>query len=462
LAELCNLGHLQGEQMSTRITIAPGIRRDQFGQLVEVRVKVRGVVRYMPAAVLRHADLAGAQRWQQDERKKLKVEPLDARPRREARGGLEDDLVGLFLPQIAGRVSFKADRSHARAWLCETGRDGKTPLGQLHRSAIDHQDLNIITARWQTAPTARAVRRIRVTAYARDRQDRPRAEAIRMHERKTPATSGQVVAARTIIHRLRVLDELYHTLDGAAAYSPCTEAKWPTKPKTIPPTVTTRTIIGVARTLAAEADPQTYARYLVLNTTAQRPCQVMRAEPDDVNLKARIWTVRNAKGAPGHTITLTEDAVRAWRRFIAADAWGWYDTTKHARAVHAAGWPVGTRPYAARHSMIQAALAAGVGLDEAQGLAGHASPVTTRQFYGPLAIPAQRAIAEKIDDRLAEVFRPRLTKRGSARKATTTRSSEAASAKGKLRAVQAAKRRRTPPAVLTTRSTTHAAGKGRK
>ena len=411
-------------------TIAPGIRRNPAGQLVEVRVKVRGVVRCMPAALLRQTDLAGAKRWQQDERKKLKVDPIDATPPRAASGGLEDDLVRLFLPQIAGRVSYKADRSHARAWLSEPGRDG-VPLGQLHRTAIDHQDLNLITARWQSAPTARAVRRIRVTAYTRDRTDRARPDTIQTYERKTPATSGQVVAARTIIHRLRVLDELYHTLDGTAAYSPCTEAKWPSKPKTIPPTVPTRTVIAVARELASE-DPLVYARYLVLNTTAQRPCQVMRALPNDVQLKARLWTVRDAKGAPGHTITLTDDAVRAWRLFGAAKAWGWYDTTKQARAVHAAGWPVGIRPYAARHSMIQSALAKGVGLDEAQGLAGHASPVTTRTFYGPLAIPAQRAISDKVNTRLAAVFKPRL--------------------------VKAAKKR----AILTTLSTTRATGTGRK
>jgi integrase len=233
-------------------------------------------------------------------------------------------------------------------------------------------------------------------------------EIITAYERKTPSTSGQVVAARTIIHRLRVLDELYRTLDGTAAYSPCTDAKWPKKPKTIPPTVATATIIDVAHTLQADADPKTYARYLVLNTTAQRPCQVQRAEPDDVQLTARLWTVRDAKGAPGHTITLTEDAVRAWRAFIAADAWGWYDTTKHARAVHAAGWPTGIRPYAARHSLIQAALAAGVGLDECQALAGHASPATTRQFYGPLALPAQREVTTKLEGRLANVFGPQL------------------------------------------------------
>jgi integrase len=409
--------------------IAPGIRRDQFGQH-EVRAKVRGETRYMPKALMREADLPAMQAWQDDERAKLAVDALDARPRRAACGTLEDDLLARFLPQIAGRVSFKADRSHARAWLLETGRNPKRPLGQLHRDAITHEDLNIIIARWQQGPTARAVRRIRVAAYERAHPSALAApiapSKIGAYERKTPATSGQVVAARTIIHRLRILDELYRTLDGADAGSPCDQAKWPTKPKSIPPTVDVETVIAVARNLAA-GDPATYARFLVLNTTAQRPCQVARAKPGDVNLKARYWTVRDAKGAPGHPIPLNEDMVRAWRAFIAADAWGAYDTTKHARDVHAAGWPVGIRPYAARHSVIQAALAAGVGLDEVQGLAGHGSPLTTRQFYGPLALPAMRAVAAKLDGRLAAIFRPRAVAGGKA----TTRSTTRAAGKGR-------------------------------
>lgn len=443
--------------------IAPGIRRDQFGQH-EVRAKARGATRYMPAALVRSSDLAAMQRWQAAEEKNMRaVDRLDARPAREARGTLEAD-VARFLPQIAGRVSFKADRSHARAWLAEAGRDPRRPLGLMHRAAITHEDLNIITARWQQAPTARAVRRIRVAAYARcpkariicAEKDTP--STIAAYERQTPVTSGQAVAARTIIHRLRVLDELYRTLDPTAATTPCDAAKWPKKPTgTIPPTVSLDIILATAQRLAAD-DPATYARYLILNATAQRPCQLQRAQAADVDLRARLWYVRNAKGAPGHPMHLSEDACAAWRLFIAAEAWGWYDTTKHARKVHAAGWPAAIRPYAARHSLIQAALAEGVPLTECQGLAGHASPTTTQQFYGPLAIPAQRAVAEKVDGRLATLFRPTALKGGRRGTKNVPRGTSA------LRAVPAKPKAapRRPARSLPPVHTTRAAGKGRK
>jgi integrase len=447
-------------------TVAPGIRRDQFGQH-EVRAKVRGVTHYMPAALVRGADVAAMQRWQDAEERKIrKLEPLEApanrRAPREARGTLEGDVLTRFLPQIAGRVSFKSDRSHARAWFLETGRNPKTPLGQMHRDAITHEDINIVIARWQKGPTARAVRRIRVAAYERAHPSAlaaPNAPSkIGAYERATPATSGQVVAARTIIHRCRVLAECYHTLDGAQAPTPCDEAKIPSAPRgQVPPTVDLETIIAVARNLAA-GDPATYGRFLVLNTTAQRPCQVGRARPKDVKLKMRLWTVRDAKGAPGHTVTLSDDGVAAWRVFIAADAWGEYDTTEHARRVHEAGWPVGVRPYAARHSLVQAALEKGVALDQVQGLVGHRSPVTTRQFYGPLAIPEKRHVTDRLAGRLASVFRPKAVKGGRARTKKVPRGTST------LRAVpakpQAAPRRKAR--ALPPFHTTQAAGKGRK
>ena len=34
----------------------------------------------------------------------------------------------------------------------------------------------------------------------------------------------------------------------------------------------------------------TRARFLVLATTGRRPCEVMRARPEDVNLEARVST----------------------------------------------------------------------------------------------------------------------------------------------------------------------------
>jgi integrase len=149
----------------------------------------------------------------------------------------------------------------------------------------------------------------------------------------------------------------------------------------------------------------------VLVTTGQRPVQIMRTEPEDLDLAQGLWLVRSAKGEPAHTITLTTEMRQAWQAFVEAEAWGPYDTSLHANRLHEAGWPAGLRPYTARHALMRDALALGVDLGDVQGLAGHTSPLTTRRFYGPLQIGRQREVSQKLEGRLSELFAPRLVKK---------------------------------------------------
>jgi len=422
--------------MSRRITLAPGIRRDASG--IEAEVKVRGARRF--ARFPPNTPIAAVQRWQETERKTLrKVDPFDrvVRGRPTESGGTLETAATRFLPQIAGRASFKADRSHLRAWFSVIGRHGR-PLGELPLALITSEDLNLAIAQWQTAPSRREVRRIRVTGYARETpqdDDTIRAAVIRAYDRQTPVTSGQVVAAKTIRHRCRMFDELCRTLQLP---SPVRDAKIPKLPKPHPIGMPIDTVRDVAHALAAAAaqssdHAKTYARFAVLATTGQRPCQVMRTQPDDLQRDAGLWIVRSAKNEPVHTITLNAEMIAAWDLFVAAAAWGPYDTTLHARHVHAAGWPKGIRPYVARHAVMIDALAAGVRLDDVQGLAGHTSPLTTRQFYGPLAVSRQRQVSDALTGRLAGVFGPRLVKPAPRRSSTIFPSEFTVHADGKHR-----------------------------
>jgi integrase len=394
-------------------TIAPGVRRDAYG--IQARAEWRGTTKYARFAV--DANLADIQAWQRRARKTLQAsDALDVPTFTggASRATLEADLQR-FLAQIAGRVSFKADRSHLRAWLPVITRYPTRPLGTMSRDEITTEDINLALAQWRKKPSPHAVRCIHVTAYGRN------GEVIDSYDRKTPATSGQVVAIRTMRHRCRLLMELYRTLDGAQAPTPVDEAMVPalSEAPTLPIGVPIDTVRQVAVALA-KGDEKTYARFAVLATTGQRPCQVMRAQPGDVNLEVGLWVVRSAKGAPAHTITLNTEMVAAWRTFVAVAAWGPYDTTAYGRAVHAAGWPRGIRPYNARHSVMIDALEAGVDLGDVQGLAGHTTPLTTRTFYGPLAVPRQRIASDKLMGRFAGVFGPRLAAGGDAGPPRTT------------------------------------------
>src|SRR6185436_11194502 len=184
--------------------------------------------------------------------------------------------------QIAGRPSTAADTSHLRAWF-EVRVDGVL-LGDLPLVAWRTGHVNKAIGQWQTAPSPHAIRRVRITSYGR------KGRAIEHHERRAPATSGRVVSALTIRHRCRVLQDFFRTSGGKKAATPVDEAKVPARHKNPPATVPVEVIRSVLERLST-LDAKTFARFYVAATTGQRPVQIGRATPDDLQLVGRtgIW-----------------------------------------------------------------------------------------------------------------------------------------------------------------------------
>jgi integrase len=265
------------------------------------------------------------------------------------------------LKQIEGRASYKSDRSHLQAWL--------SFIGPLKRTHIRPSHVRAAFSAWLT-------------------------------EGKSP---------RTIRHRRRVLRELYQGLDGAHARPPLKGVKVPTPADPHPTPVPLATIRKVAaslkkgrtgtkrhgpkRTLAVvhHAQPEkARARFLVRATTGQRPSQIMRAKPADLDLKRRIWFVRAGKGGHAIPLPLTPDMVRAWKMFAAADAWGIFDSRSFSKTLRRHGWPTGVRPYSLRHTFAIDHLLAGTSIGDLQGLLGHAQIETTRKHYAPVLLALLR------------------------------------------------------------------------
>jgi integrase len=334
-----------------RERVAEGIHRDQYGY--DVRVKAKGVPRTkrFPDTGDVDADLAAMQLWQARTRAELLDRAADAEGPSE-RGTLAE-AAPKYLARIAGRAGAKADGSHLAAWVTLYGS------WQLTRVQRATQQVDLAIALWRS----------------------------------------EGYSDKTILHRCRVLRELIHTLLGKAARHPITDAKTPKTPKPNPVEVPIATIRKVAKKLLAANKPQEYARFQVLVTTGQRPCQVMRAIALDVNLKKKTWIVRSAKNEPAHVVYLNADMLAAWRLFILANAWGTYDTSEQAKLLRACGWPEGIRPYNARHSLAFAALERGADLGDVQGLLGHTQIQTTRNTYGPLQAKRQRRVSELVAGR---------------------------------------------------------------
>lgn len=400
-----------------RLTLEPNITRDDFG--IEVAVRVAGLPRRRhrwPLDVWKSD--AGRDRvraWRDAARTELDAELRAFGPvlSRTTRGSLEEAVLD-FLPRLNVREGLKADISHVRAWLPVTlpAPHDPRPLGQWARAAITTAVVDAVIRQWQTAPSAAAIRKVRVSSYGRAKKGAPgvAGAGVTSHERSIPATSGHVVAARTIRHRCRMLGDLFHTLDGPKAPTPVDDAKVPAVPKTLPqriPEDVLRAVLTKLRTL----DPVTFVQYAVVSTTWQRPIAVSRAQPEDIDLEARIWIVRNQKGAPAHTIELGPDAVAAWRAFVKAKAWGKIDTTRYGNRIHEAGLPATIRPYNARHTGAIAAVLAGVPMSKVSDQLGHASIDTTKNFYTGFVRDTQREVATKTGSRLLDVFSPRLVRK---------------------------------------------------
>jgi site-specific recombinase XerD len=338
-----------------RERIATGVYRDRYG--ISVKVKNRGEPR--EERFPRDTPIEELERHQARMESELledQAERAQTGTAEPTRGTFAGDLPR-YLKQIAGRSSFKSDRSHLRAWLPH--------VGTTRRSEIKPSHIREAFAAWQS----------------------------------------KGLSARTIRHRRRVLRELYQTLDGVHARPPLKGVKAPRPPDPHPIAVPIAMIQKVAKSLRSglvgkkrhgpkktlalihyKESPQTYARFLVRATTGQRPAQIMWATPADVDLKRRIWFVRAAKGGYSAALPLNGEMVRAWRVFIKAKAWGSFDARSFAKTLRRHGWPAGIRPYALRSTFAIDHLLKGTSLGDLQGLLGHRQIETTRRHYASVQV----------------------------------------------------------------------------
>jgi integrase len=271
--------------------------------------------------------------------------------------GLARDIVR-FLKGRKTMPGYKAERSHLRAWLQFSPRISRWGLSPEHvRSAV---------AAWQS------------DGYS----------------------------AQEIKHRVRALKQLYRTLDGHGTPTPADGIALPKIAHHRPVPVPDDLIRQVAIHLRAHEitkrlrTAKTRARYLVLATTGQRPAQVMRAKPGDVDLEQRIWWVRPAKGDQGTVVVLNDDMRAAWALFIQAKAWGAFDGRSFVKTLQRNGWPKDIRPYNLRHTVGLALSARGVDLGDVQAHMGHRDPRTTRTFYVPALLQRQAAASAAIEGRI--------------------------------------------------------------
>jgi integrase len=212
-------------------------------------------------------------------------------------------------------------------------------------------------------------------------------------------------APKTCNHRVRALAGLYHFLDGSKAPTPCDDVPKLREPEADPKFVPVATVQQVAGKIA---DPKTRARFMVLTATGQRPAQLKRAEPADLDLARGVWLVRPAKGGQAIPVVLTDDMVAAFAALDAAEAWGDFDGSDYAKDLYAAGWPKGIRPYNAKHTVAITLGEAGAEWEDIKDWFGHKDIKTTRIYAGHI-LQRSRAIAQHLEGRLGWTDSQKLT-----------------------------------------------------
>jgi len=338
----------------------PGIKEDRFGIRASVTVGSGADKRQKVKRFKRGVALKTITDWQDRTRVALRDGPIEARQdtlEADARRYLAHQQVQLVPSSYASLVC------ELKAWLPE--------LGPIARDRITRAQVIELRHRWLTEPRGGP------TARKGTRDAQPH-------------------APKTCNHRVRALRGLYHFLDGSRAPTPCDDVPKLREPEADPKFVPVATVQQVA---AKITDPKTRARFMVLTATGQRPAQLKRATPADLDLARGVWLVRPAKGGQAIPVVLTADMVAAFAALDTANAWGDFDGSDYAKDLYAAGWPKGIRPYNAKHTVAITLGEAGAEWEDIKDWFGHKDIKTTRIYAGHI-LQRSRAVAQHLEGRL--------------------------------------------------------------
>lgn len=329
--------------------------------------------------------------------------------RRVVERGIYKDAIGFDVVGRAGkrsrskRYSLDADRDTMRAWRDDTASD----LRDEAQPTADTRSLAGAVVAYLDKTKVPTTSPYRSSLAAWVQRFGP------LERRKlTPALAQQTIdrwtnegyAAQTVYYRRLALERLWKALDGPKVKTPVDDIRVKRPKARRPVWVSDDVINSVALEMLKHEgmgrlrNAKTRARFLVLASTGQRPAQLRRATPHDVDLERGVWQVHAAKGGESITVFLNAEMRAAWRLFVAAKAWGHYDKRNFARVLKRCGWPAGARPYTLRHATGLTLRARGGDLGDIQDHLGHTDVSTTR-IYAAVVDARKQAISDLLDGR---------------------------------------------------------------
>lgn len=312
-----------------------GIWKTPYGFRIMVQIGDRLETKRFPPSYT----LPALQRWRDDH---IRLR----RPTKTIRGTLAHD-VERYLEAVAAMPTFADRKRQIEAWL---PRFGKRP-------------------RWTLRP------------------DEIRAQLAQWRTERAPNTCN---------NRRVALSHLFTVLDGKTAYNPVRDVppyKLPPPPKRGLPLPT---ILNAIRRVKGRVTRQ---RLLALLWTGMRPSELMRMQPEDLDLDRAKCYVRTAKGGPPRDIPLNKSAVKAFRALMRLGGLGArFSVSSLRKSLRVACRKEPKiqifRVYDLRHSFALALREAGADLSDVQHQLGH-SDISLTKRYAPAVLDKLRTVASE-------------------------------------------------------------------
>lgn len=351
--------------------LPPAIERTPFGYRAYICVTDAAGRHRQSKRFPRSTSLETIKTWQETARVDLRRQLALAPQTPIGTGFLAD--AERYLEAVQAMPTYTERRRHIQAWAAI--------FGERPRSTVTSADIRTQRDHW-------------LTVGPKCVQERQPDQTIRWVEKPLP------LSASAVNHRLRALENLYTVLDGRHTYNPVREV-----PDADPPDVAPRAIPYplIAAILAAmpdrsrpvkgqarEADSKTKARLAVIAYVGLSHAQLMRVQPEDLDLRARTLFLRprrkgrKGRQARGATIPLGLPGVNAFRQFVALACFGPFSPSamrkSFKRACAALELPASLTPYQLRHSFGTLAYAASGDVHATGILLGHRDARTTARY----------------------------------------------------------------------------------
>jgi integrase len=339
--------------------LPPGIERTPRGFRAYICVTDQHGRHRLSKRFSQHTTLDAIKAWRETARVDLRRQLATTNPYVPVGTGFLAD-AERYLAAVQALPTYAERQRHIREWAAL--------FGTRPRSTISASEIRTQRDRW-------------LTVGPKCVQERQPDGTVRWVSKPLP------LSASAVNHRLRALENLWTVLDGRRAYNPVRDVPEAPTPDVVPRAIPYALIAAILNVMG---DTATKVRLSVIAYVGLSHAQLMRVQPEDIDLRAGTLFLRpRRKGHQGRdirgvTIPLNAKGVSAFRQMVKRQCWGRFSASAmrkaFKRACAALKLPDSLTPYQLRHSYGSAVYAASGDILATGVLLGHRDSRTTQRY----------------------------------------------------------------------------------